>query len=55
MEDDSAETTDCDNLEQIVLNGCFYMYPYKIIGDNIDKKVQSSVLVENEYTMLKHP
>ena len=39
MEDDSAQSTDYDDIEQLFLNGCFYTYPYEIIGDNIDKKV----------------
>ena len=43
MEVTSAQsTTDCSsdvNIQQLPINGAFYTYPYKIIGDNIDKKV----------------
>ena len=42
MEDVSAQlTTDNNDVQQFSLNGTFYTYPYKIIGDNIDKKVNS--------------
>ena len=42
MEDVSAQlTTDNNDVQQLSLNGTFYTYPYKIIGDNIDKKVNS--------------
>ena len=35
----AQSTTDCDDILQLILTGTFYTYPYKIIGDNIDKKV----------------
>lgn len=50
MEDISAQpTTDHydSDLQQLLINGAFY--PYKIIGDNIDKKVKKLCIMNENY------
>ena len=50
MEDISAQpTTDHydSDLQPLLINGAFY--PYKIIGDNIDKKVKKLCIMNENY------
>ena len=46
MEDVYAQsTTDNNDIQQLPLSGTFYTYPYKIIGDNFDTKVNLKSII----------